>query len=74
MVGGKHLDKRVLLSALRQISETEGISKTARKAGLSRETFYKSLSPKGNPRIDTLFAIFKALGCKLSITFDQKTT
>ncbi len=65
-------DKRVLIMALRNIAEANGISKTARKAGLSRETFYKALSTRGNPRLETLFAILEAVGCKLSITFNHE--
>ncbi|GHT95783.1 hypothetical protein FACS1894122_13590 [Alphaproteobacteria bacterium] len=56
----ENLNKKALISALRHISEAKGISKIAKKSGLSRETFYKSLSPNGNPRIETLFSIMKA--------------
>lgn len=58
-----------LLSALRHIAEAKGITKVAREAGLSRETFYKSLSPTGNPRLETLFKILKAFHYEAGFTF-----
>jgi len=65
---------KIILSALRHLAKAEGVSKVAKKTGLTRETFYKSLSPKGNPRMDTLFSILKALGYKLSLAFEHKQT
>jgi probable addiction module antidote protein len=60
---------QVLLSALRHISEAKGITKVAKEAGLSRETFYKSLSPTGNPRLETLFKILKAFHYEAGFVF-----
>jgi probable addiction module antidote protein len=54
-------NKEELLLSLRHLAEAEGFSKLARKSGVSRDVFYKSLAPKGNPRIDTLMAILRAL-------------
>jgi len=50
-----------LLAALRQIAEAQsgGIAAIAQKTGLSRETLYRILSPRGNPKLKTLLAIFK---------------
>ncbi|MGH8291772.1 MAG: DNA-binding protein [Steroidobacteraceae bacterium] len=39
----------------------------ARKTGLSRETLYRTLSARGNPRLDTLAAILKAFGLRLTV-------
>jgi probable addiction module antidote protein len=39
----------------------------AEKAGLSRETLYRTLSERGNPRLDTLAAILAAFGLRLSV-------
>lgn len=63
---------KIILSALRHLAKAEGVSRVAKKTGLTRETFYKSLSPNGNPRMDTLFSILKALGCKFSIAYYHK--
>jgi DNA-binding phage protein len=39
----------------------------AEKTGLSRETLYRTLSERGNPRLDTLAAILAAFGLHLSV-------
>jgi probable addiction module antidote protein len=39
----------------------------ARQTGLSREAIYKGLVPGGNPTLDTLARITKALGLKLTV-------
>lgn len=53
--------------SLRHIAEAKGFSKLARLSGVSRDTFYKCLSPVGNPRLDTFMKILKALNYKLSV-------
>lgn len=57
----ENLDKEELLLSLKHLAESKGVSKLAKEAGISRDVFYKSLSSKGNPKIDTLLAILKAL-------------
>lgn len=39
----------------------------ARKTGLSRETLYRTLSTRGNPRLDTLAVILAAFGLRLTV-------
>jgi DNA-binding phage protein len=36
-------------------------------AGISRESLYRALSPKGNPTLKTLVAVLKTVGMRLSI-------
>ncbi len=60
-------DPRVLLSALRTVAEAQGIARLASAAGIPRESLYRALSPKGNPRLSTLFAVIKAAGFRLSL-------
>jgi len=56
------------LLALRTIVEAkDSIASLAKKTHLSRQALYKVLSPKGNPRLDTIWAILNALGYSLSI-------
>ena len=40
----------------------------AQDTQLSRESLYRTLSRKGNPRFSTLEAVLKSLGLKLSVT------
>lgn len=62
-------DDRVLLLALRNSVEAiGGMSELAGRTGLSRETLYRTLSEKGNPRLSsTLRVIFKAFGVDLAV-------
>ena len=61
-------EPQVLLIALRQIAEARGgISKIAKGAGIERESLYRALSPRGNPRLSTLFAVTKAMGLTLTV-------
>ncbi len=58
----------VLLIALRRIAEARGgLAKVAKEAGIERESLYRALSPRGNPRLTTLFAVTKALGLTLTV-------
>jgi probable addiction module antidote protein len=44
-----------------------GIAKVARMAGIERESLYRALSAKGNPRRSTLVAVTKAAGLRLTV-------
>ena len=41
------------------------------QAGISRESLYRALSPKGNPTLKTLVAVLKTLGLRLTVTPHQ---
>ncbi len=59
---------QVLLLALRHIADARGgMANIAKKAGLERESLYRALSPRGNPRFSTLMAVTKALGLTLTV-------
>ena len=60
-------DPRVYLAALRTLAEAEGMAKVAKAAGVPRESLYRALSPGGNPRFSTLYAILRAAGLKLAV-------
>jgi probable addiction module antidote protein len=61
-------EPRVLLIALRRIAEARGgIAKVAKAAGIERESLYRALSAKGNPRLSTLVAVTKAVGLRLTV-------
>jgi probable addiction module antidote protein len=61
-------EPKVLLIALRQIAEARGgIAKVAKSAGIERESLYRALSPRGNPRLSTLMAVTRAIGLKLTV-------
>ena len=58
----------VFLLALRDIAKARGMKQLAQDTQLSRESLYRTLSSKGNPRFSTLEAVLKSLGLKLSVT------
>jgi probable addiction module antidote protein len=61
-------DRAAGLLALRTVAEAYGgLGAVAAEAGISRESLYRTLSPKGNPTLKTLLAVLKAVGMKLSI-------
>ncbi len=56
------------LLALRTVAEAYGgLGAVAAKAGVSRETLYRTLSPTGNPTLKTLIALLKTVGMRLSV-------
>jgi probable addiction module antidote protein len=66
-------DPAGLMQALRNVAEARGgIARIAEKAGLSRETLYRTLSRRGNPQLKSLAAILGAAGLRLSVAAAQK--
>jgi probable addiction module antidote protein len=61
-------DCGVGLIMLRALAEAYGgLGAVAAKAGISRESLYRSLSPKGNPTLKTLIAVLNTMGLRLSV-------
>ena len=58
----------VYLHALRMVAESRGMAKVAEAAGIPRESLYRALSAKGNPRWSTLSAVLRATGMKLTVS------
>lgn len=57
-----------LLLALRHVAEAQGgMGLLSRKTHLNRESLYKTLSSRGNPKLQTLGILLKGLGFKLAI-------
>jgi len=61
-------DRAAGLLALRTVAEAYGgLATVAAEAGISRESLYRTLSPKGNPTLKTLLAVLKTVGLRLSV-------
>lgn len=61
-------EPQVLLVVLRHVAEAQGgIAKIAEAAGVKRESLYRALSARGNPRLSTLTAVMKAVGLRLTV-------
>jgi probable addiction module antidote protein len=59
-------DSGALLASLRTIARVKGISTLADAVGMSRQGLQKALSAKGNPRLDNINSIMRALGYYLA--------
>lgn len=62
----------VFLLALSNVARAKGIAKVAKSAGLGRESLYKALSVGAHPRYETVSAVLRALGVKLSMTIEPR--
>lgn len=59
------------LLALRDVAEAKGMTQLARETNLKRESLYTMLSERGNPVLNSLYAILDALDMRLSIARKQ---
>jgi probable addiction module antidote protein len=50
--------------ALGDIARAVGMNKVAKQSGLSRESLYKALSEDGNPSLDTILRVARAVGVR----------
>lgn len=53
--------------ALKSIARSHGMTALAKETGLTREALYKALGENGNPTLDTLVKVSRALGLRLSL-------
>lgn len=61
-------DERLIPATLRTVAEAVGMSELARRTGLDRSNLYAALSDAGNPRLDTLAAVARAFGLRVTLT------
>ena len=54
-------DAAFFAKALGDVARIKGMSKIARKTGLSRESLYKALNNNGNPELATIMKVMSAL-------------
>lgn len=59
-------------AALKDVADARlgGMRALSQKTALNREQLYKTLSKKGNPRLDTLTQVLHAVGLRISVTPD----
>jgi probable addiction module antidote protein len=58
-------DAALIAAALGDIARAQGMTKVARRAGMGRESLYKTLSRGGNPELATVLKVFSSVGLKL---------
>jgi probable addiction module antidote protein len=57
-------DAARIAGALGDIAKAVGMSKVAKRSGLSRESLYKALGKNGNPSLDTILRVARAVGLR----------
>lgn len=60
-------DPQLIKAAIGDVARARGMSDIAAKSGITRGGLYKALSETGNPSFETVSAILKALGVRLSV-------
>lgn len=60
-------DPKHIASALGDVARSKGMSDIARKAKVGRQALYSALSENGNPTLETLVGVLKALGLQLTV-------
>jgi probable addiction module antidote protein len=57
----------VISDVIGAVARSQGMASIAERTGLSRESLYRALSDKGNPKLSTLVEVLAALGMRLSV-------
>jgi probable addiction module antidote protein len=66
-------EQATFLTALRDVVEAcGGPTAIAKQAHIQRESLYKALSSRGNPRLTTLQGILKPLGLRIAVTCEKE--
>ncbi|MCJ2017887.1 MULTISPECIES: addiction module antidote protein [unclassified Methylobacterium] len=60
-------DPALISAAIGDVARARGMAHIAAETGRSRESLYRALSEKGNPQLDTLVSVLKAIGLRLSV-------
>ena len=61
-------DQAELMTVLRQMAQAfGGVQAVAEQVHLNPTQLYRTLSPKGNPALNSLTAILKAMGLRLAV-------
>lgn len=65
-------DSEVFLAALGDVAKARGMARIARDAGLGRESLYKALASGAHPRFETVNAVLRALGVRLTVVAERR--
>jgi probable addiction module antidote protein len=60
-------DPRIMVAALRNVAEANGLAKIAKAAGMSRESLDRALSSPSKLRFSTFRAILQVAGLKITV-------
>jgi probable addiction module antidote protein len=60
-------DPVLISAAIGDVARARGMAQIAAESGRSCESLYRALSEKGNPQLDTLVSVLKAIGLRLGV-------
>ncbi len=60
-------DPAIIKNALSNIARARGMTDIAKSAGITRAGLYRALSEDGNPTLDTIVKVLRALGLQIAI-------
>lgn len=66
-------DSEELLRALGHVAKARGMAEIAARAGVGRESLYKTLRADAKPRFETVEKVLRALGVRLTATVVSAT-
>lgn len=70
---GSEESQQLLLLALKAVAQAQGgLTELSKRSGLGRESLYKTLSKRGNPKLSTLTALAGAMGFDLKFSLTAK--
>ena len=55
-------DPKFIAHALGTVARARGMTDVSKESGITRESLYRALSEKGDPRLSTLISVLSALG------------
>ena len=65
-------DRAAFLLAIKNVIDAYGgVTRISRDTGLNRENLYRVLSDRGNPELNSLEKLLKALGLRLAVEVDE---
>jgi len=67
-------DTAYFMQALGHVAKAKGMTSIALETGLGRESLYKAIDGKTQPKLETVSKILKAVGCSLDVTPISQTT
>jgi len=60
-------DAHYIAHAIGVVARARGLSELERETGMKRQTLHKALSEKGNPTLETILPVLKALNLQLDV-------
>ena len=63
---------KVFLAALGDVARAKGMAQIAKDAGLGRESLYKAFGAGAHPRYETVSAVLRAVGVRLTVVAQKR--